>query len=149
MVRLPGGTFLMDSSRHYPEEAPAHRVTVSRFWIDETPVTNLQFLAFVTDTGHVTIAETGPDPGDYPGASAEDMAPASVVFTLPDHPVDLGNHLNWWSYVLGADWRHPYGTDSSIAGPRAASRRARELHRRQPRRVMKGPCPRILDTGCV
>ncbi|MGH3333982.1 MAG: formylglycine-generating enzyme family protein [Nocardioidaceae bacterium] len=116
MVRLPGGTFLMGSDRHYPEEAPAHRVTVSGFWIDETPVTNLQFLRFVKDTGHVTIAETGPDPRDYPGASAEDMAPASIVFTPPDHAVDLGNHLNWWSYVPGADWRHPYGTSSSIAG---------------------------------
>ena len=44
------------------------------------------------------------------------MAPASIVFTPPDHPVDLGNHLNWWSYVPGADWRHPYGPGSDIAG---------------------------------
>ena len=30
----------MGSDRHYPEEAPAHRVTVDGFWIDRTPVTN-------------------------------------------------------------------------------------------------------------
>lgn len=40
MVRLPGGTFRMGSDAHYPEEAPAHLVTVDAFWIDMTPVTN-------------------------------------------------------------------------------------------------------------
>ena len=33
-----------------------------------TPVANRQFRAFVQATGHVTIAETKPDPKDYPGA---------------------------------------------------------------------------------
>ena len=36
MVAIPGGTFRMGSDRHYPEEAPAHRVAVDRFWIDRT-----------------------------------------------------------------------------------------------------------------
>ena len=36
MVRIPGGTFLMGSDEHYPEEAPAHRVRVDGFWIDRT-----------------------------------------------------------------------------------------------------------------
>ena len=27
MVRIPGGSFVMGSDRHYPEEAPAHPVT--------------------------------------------------------------------------------------------------------------------------
>ena len=40
MVRVEGGTFRMGSDRHYPEEAPAHRVRVDGFWIDRTPVTN-------------------------------------------------------------------------------------------------------------
>lgn len=40
MLYVPGGTFRMGSNRHYPEEAPVHRVTVDAFWMDRTPVTN-------------------------------------------------------------------------------------------------------------
>ena len=58
MVWIGGGTFRMGSDRHYPEEAPVHRVTVDGFWMDRTPVTNRQFRAFVRATGHVTFAET-------------------------------------------------------------------------------------------
>ena len=47
MIRIPGGTFRMGSDKHYPEEAPVHRVTVDGFWIDRTPVTNRQFRDFV------------------------------------------------------------------------------------------------------
>ena len=47
MVLIPGGTFLMGSNTHYPEEAPAHRAHVDAFWIDRTPVTNREFRAFV------------------------------------------------------------------------------------------------------
>src|SRR5262249_27301009 len=65
MVCVPGGTFDMGSDRHYPEEAPVHRVTVDGFWIDRTPVTNRQFREFIRATGHVTTAEISPDPKDY------------------------------------------------------------------------------------
>jgi formylglycine-generating enzyme required for sulfatase activity len=54
MIRIPGGTFRMGSDRHYPEEAPSHRVTVDPFWIDAMPVTNAQFRAFVQATGYVS-----------------------------------------------------------------------------------------------
>ena len=40
MVWIPGGEFLMGSDRHYPEEAPAHRVRVDGFWMDRFTVTN-------------------------------------------------------------------------------------------------------------
>ena len=51
MVWIPGGTFLMGSDKHYPEEAPVHRVTVAGFWMDRTPVTNRDFRKFVNATG--------------------------------------------------------------------------------------------------
>src|SRR5438045_4907217 len=68
MIWISGGTFRMGSNRHYPEEAPVHRVTVDAFWIDRTPVTNRDFRKFVNATNYVTFAEIPPDPKDYPGA---------------------------------------------------------------------------------
>ena len=59
MLWIEGGTFRMGSDRHYPEEAPVHRVTVDGFWMDRTPVTNRQFSQFVRATGHVTFAAAG------------------------------------------------------------------------------------------
>ena len=89
---------------------------VDGFWIDATPVTNREFKRFVDATGYVTFAEIAPDPKDYPGILPEMLKPGSMVFTPPDHPVDLANYANWWAFVIGADWRHPYGPDSSLDG---------------------------------
>ena len=114
MVWIPGGTFRMGSDRHYPEEAPAHSVAVEGFWIDRTPVTNSDFARFVAATGYVTHAERPPRAEDYPGAKPEALVPASVVFRQPRHAVDLRDVHNWWTYVPGADWRHPRGPQSTI-----------------------------------
>jgi formylglycine-generating enzyme len=116
MVRVPGGTFRMGSDRHYPEEAPVHRVTVDGFWMDATPVTNRQFRAFIEATGHVTVAETKPDPRDYPGALPHMLRAGSLVFSPPDHPVNLHDWSQWWAFVFGANWRRPCGPGSSIKG---------------------------------
>ncbi|TDQ12845.1 formylglycine-generating enzyme required for sulfatase activity [Phyllobacterium brassicacearum] len=116
MVRVPGGTFLMGSDHHYPEEAPAHKVEVDGFWMDACTVTNREFAGFVEATGYVTLAERAVNPDDYPGAKPELLAPSSVVFIKPKTRVDLSNHYNWWAYVRGADWRHPRGPASSIKG---------------------------------
>src|SRR5215471_14490931 len=107
MVWVPGGSFLMGSDQAYPEESPAHRVTVDGFWIDPYAVTNVEFSKFVEDTGYVTTAERIPKAEDYPGALPEMLVAASVVFVKPKQRVDLRNHFNWWTYVPGADWRHP------------------------------------------
>lgn len=116
MVHLPGGTFTMGSEAFYPEERPLRRVKVDPFWIDETPVTNRQFADFVAATGHVTFAEIAPDPKDYPGMDPALAQPGSLVFRKTDHPVPLNDFSQWWQFCLGADWRHPTGPDSSIAG---------------------------------
>jgi len=114
MVWIRGGRFQMGSDEHYPEEAPAHSVDVDGFWMDRFTVTNAEFRRFVELTGHVTVAERPPNPADYPGAKAEMLVPASVVFRKPSHRVDLRNHYNWWEYIPGADWRHPEGPGSSL-----------------------------------
>ncbi len=116
MVWIPGGSFVMGSDHHYPEEAPAHRVSVTGFWMDPHAVTNRDFRRFVDDTGHVTLAEKPADPADYPGALPEMLRASSVVFRKAQHAVDLANHYNWWDYVAGADWRHPRGPASSLQG---------------------------------
>jgi sulfatase modifying factor 1 len=116
MVFVPGGTFQMGSDDHYPEERPAHPVTVDGFWIDRHPVTNAQYAAFVEATGHVTTAEMPPDPRDYPGALPDMLYAGSLVFVQPPGSVDLRDIGNWWAFVEGADWRHPTGPSSTIAG---------------------------------
>jgi formylglycine-generating enzyme required for sulfatase activity len=116
MVWIPGGTFRMGSDRHYPEEAPSHRVTVDGFWIDRAPVTNAAFREFVHDTGYVTLAETAPDPKDYPGALPHMLKAASLCFRPPKQLADLSDWSEWWSFRPGASWRHPAGAGSSIAG---------------------------------
>ena len=116
MIWIPGGTFRMGSDSHYLEEAPVHRVTVSGFWIDRTPVTNRDFRKFVNETGYITFAEIAPNPKDYPGALPGKLKAASLVFTPPKHPVDLRDWSQWWNFKAGANWRRPYGPRSSLSG---------------------------------
>ncbi|MEJ2502189.1 MAG: formylglycine-generating enzyme family protein [Gemmatimonadota bacterium] len=114
MVWIPGGSFVMGSDHHYPEEAPAHRVAVDGFWIDEHTVTNAEFHRFVEATGHVTVAERPVDPADYPGADPALLAPSSVVFNRPPGRVSLRDPFVWWTYIPGADWRHPRGPEKDL-----------------------------------
>ncbi len=116
MRRIPGGTFRMGSAHHYPEEAPVHRVTVDSFWLDTAPVTNRQFGRFVRATGHRTVAEIPPKPEDYPDAPPHLLFPGSLVFVPPRGSVDRRDYSQWWVFLRGANWRHPYGPGSSIKG---------------------------------
>lgn len=116
MIHIPGGTFRMGSDEHYEEESPAHNVRVDDFWIDPFAVTNADFRKFIDATGYVTLAERPANPADYPGAKPELLVPSSVMFRRSEQPVDLRNHYNWWTYVAGADWRHPRGPQSSLQG---------------------------------
>jgi formylglycine-generating enzyme len=115
---IPGGSFRMGSDRHYPEERPAHRVTVDGFWMDEHVVTNDEFEEFINVTGYVTLAERPPDPAMYPGADPTLLKPGSAVFWPTSRQADMRDIGSWWAYVPGADWRHPEGPGSSIQGRR-------------------------------
>ena len=116
LVRISGGEFTMGSDQHYPEETPAHRVSVDEFWIDRYQATTAQFAAFVDATGYVTVAERPLDPADFPGAPPENLVPGSLVFTMTSAPVDLRHLGQWWTWTPGASWRHPHGPGSSIEG---------------------------------
>ena len=126
MVRIPGGTFTMGSVDPLarPDERPLHRVRVDGFWMDATEVTNKQFHRFVDDTHYRTTAEKPVDweelkkqlaPGT-PKPADEMLKPGSLVFTPPDHAVDLADFSQWWQWKSGANWQHPAGPDSSIDG---------------------------------
>lgn len=95
---------------------PVHRVYVDGFWMDKTEVSNAQFAEFVKATGYITVAERTPRAEDYPGAPAENLVAGSVVFSPPAQAVPLNDHCQWWSYVKGANWRHPLGPDSDLKG---------------------------------
>jgi formylglycine-generating enzyme required for sulfatase activity len=124
MVWIPGGMFSIGcldprgiphgGDKPMADARPIHSVTVDSFWIDATEVTNQQFSRFVEATKYVTVAEIPPRPEDFPGAPLENLVAGSIVFTPPDRPVPLSNHLQWWAYVPGANWRHPLGPESTI-----------------------------------
>ena len=90
MIFIPGGTFRMGSDRHYPEEAPVHRVTVDGFWIDRTPVTN-RALPRLRESHRLRhrSPRSAPDPKDYPGALPHMLHAGSLVFAPPSASVDL------------------------------------------------------------
>ena len=113
MAQVEGGTFRMGSDVAYPEERPAHSVTVDGYWIDRYAVTNADFGAFIAATGYVTFAEWPLDPALYPGAQPEALKPGSAVFRMPGRPVRPRDLRDWWEYVPGADWRHPEGPGST------------------------------------
>lgn len=89
MIAIPAGILRMGSNDGEPAERPVHRVQVSRFLIDRHEITNTEFAAFVAATAYVTDVERG------------------------------GAGWHWkngrWKQIKGADWRHPYGPNSSIA----------------------------------
>jgi len=126
MAWIPGGEFLMGSDNQLarPNEKPTHRVHVKGFWMDRTHVTNAQFAAFVKATGYVTTAERKPDwetlrvqvPEGTPMPDDSQLVPGAMVFVGTESPIALNDYSQWWRFVPGADWRHPQGPGSDIAG---------------------------------
>jgi len=107
---------MMDGGNEGMADArPVHRVKVNGFYMDATEVTNKQFAEFVKATGYITVAETKPTKKEFPDAPEENLVAGSVVFT-PSQTRDLSDRYQWWSYVRGADWRHPAGPGSDISG---------------------------------
>ena len=125
MAWIPGGEFSMGAAempgmnsvgmQATTDSRPVHRVYVDGFWMDTTEVTNAQFAKFVAATGYRTIAERTPRAEEFPAAPPENLVAGAVVYSPPDHPVPLDNHFQWWSYVKGANWRHPDGPRSGLA----------------------------------
>ena len=120
MRLIRGGTFRMGSEDFYPEEAPLRTVTVGDFWMDEAPVTNADFSAFVAATGYLTLAERYLSAQDFPAYSIDMLSPGSLVFQPPQDAVRMdfadGAAPEWWSFLPNACWHRPFGAASSING---------------------------------
>lgn len=126
MVLIPGGIFDMggDNNQADADELPKHKVQVSPFYMDMTEVTNAQFKKFVDATGYVTTAEKKPDweelkktiPPGTPRPPDSVLVAASLVFKPSAGPVNLNDYAQWWSWVKGANWKHPVGPESHLNG---------------------------------
>ena len=124
MVLIPGGTYNRGGNSHQSSsnEFPVHKVKVDSFYMDVHEVTNQQFLDFVNATGYITTAEKPLNwnelkkqlPKNTPKPSNEFLLPGSLVFTKTEGPVSLLNESQWWSWVQGANWKHPEGPNSDI-----------------------------------
>lgn len=106
-IQLRGGRFQMGSDTSpYPGdgEGPVRTITVSPFEIAMTAVSNTQFAVFVHATGWVTDAERTGWSFVFDGARDVRRGPA-ITPTAP-----------WWSRVDSANWLHPEGATSDLAG---------------------------------
>lgn len=129
MVWVPGGSFTQGAKPNdnlaLPHEKPAHPVEVDGFFIDKTEVTNAQFRKFINETGYITTAERAIDweemkkslPAGTPKPADSLLTPGSLVFYEDIKQVNgLNNWQQWWKWTIGANWKHPYGPNSSIDG---------------------------------
>lgn len=126
MAWVPGGQFLMGSEHRlaHRNERPVHAVALKPFWMDLHHVTNGEFARFVQATGFVTTAEKKPDwdtvrvqlPPGTPKPPDNVLVAGAMVFTGTDRAVRLDDYSQWWTYVPGANWRHPQGPASHIQG---------------------------------
>ncbi|MGW0911966.1 formylglycine-generating enzyme family protein [Streptomyces sp. NPDC002784] len=110
MILLPGGEFLMgaEDSEGFPDDAegPVRMVRLQPFRIDACAVTNDDFAAFVTDTGHLTDAERLDWSYVFAG-----FLPAALRRGAP-----RPERTPWWCAVTGAAWDRPEGPGSDLAG---------------------------------
>lgn len=115
---VPGGDFTMGTSTlpwALDNERPAHEVHLPAFWIDTFPVTNEQYLQFVTDGGYDDARWWSPD-GWRHRQEAELVAPLfwerdssswsrirfGILETLPEcEPVQ---HVSWFEADAYARW---------------------------------------------
>ena len=126
MVWIAGGEFWMgtDSKEAWPDEQPAHRVRVNGFWMDTHELTNAEFRKFVASTNFQTTAERAPtleeimaqSPPGTPPPPPESLVPGSLVFRPTDREVPLNDFSLWWHWTPGANWQHPEGPKTDLAG---------------------------------
>lgn len=116
MAWIPGGTLKILSRPGVEGAIPERTVRVDGFWIDRAEVTNLEFDRFVSATAYVTTAEQPPNPTlKIPGLGTNTVPGSFVLAGRPTQGAN-GPEMPEWTFVPGANWRHPEGPGSSIEG---------------------------------
>jgi formylglycine-generating enzyme required for sulfatase activity len=92
MQLVSEGKFTMGSENGDSNEKPVHLIYLDAFWMDQTEVTNAMFGQFIAAANWQTEA---------------DKKSKSYVFNPS---------ISNWEEVIGADWQHPTGPNSSLAG---------------------------------
>ena len=106
MVVLDGGVVSVGSEDpEHPEEHPVREVRIPPYRIARTATTTADFAAFVTSTGYRTDAETYGSSFVFAGLLPADFPATRGVAAAP-----------WWREVPAADWAHPEGPQSDLAG---------------------------------
>lgn len=129
MVWVDSKTFIQGAKEGdkyaMPREMPVHDVFVDGFFIDITEVTNKQFKTFVNETKYKTVAEREIDweemkkelPIGTPKPHDSILQPGSLIFNKNvDKVASMGDYLQWWTWKIGANWKHPEGPESTIEG---------------------------------
>ncbi len=129
MIWIPGGSFLQGAVPHdevaMKHEKPQHKVSVDGFFMDITEVTNAQFSRFVDETGYITVAEREIDweemKKQLPQGTAKPhdtiLQPGSLMFKKTKTSVpNLYDFSQWWRWVIGVNWKHPSGVNSTLEG---------------------------------
>ena len=129
MVWIPPGEFIQGAVHSDPmamaHEKPAHKVSISGFFMDATEVTNAQFKKFVTATNYITIAERDIDwnemkkqlPIGTPKPHDSILQAGALTFKSSTEKLNnLYDFSQWWRWTVGANWKHPQGPNSTIEG---------------------------------
>ncbi|XP_059475370.1 formylglycine-generating enzyme isoform X2 [Neocloeon triangulifer] len=110
LILIPGGEFLMGTDRPIfaaDGEGPARNVTLKPFHLQKHEVSNKEFELFVQKTGYVTEAEKFGTSFVFESLVSKELIKAQDPSAVAAAP--------WWLSIKGADWRHPFGPDSSLS----------------------------------
>ena len=116
MVWIPGGVFAMGSDRHYPEEAPAHRVQGRRL-LDRPHAGHQPRLPPLRRGDRPRhVRRDCPRPQGVSGRAAAHAAGGLAGVQPAPAPSTCATGRSGGRFRFGADWRRPYGPRSSISG---------------------------------
>ncbi len=112
MIRVTGGTFMMGTDRPGAAEnaKPAHTVKLESFWIGKYEVTVREFSLFISDTRHVTTADSLGFSWVYNGRDwvqgenvnwTNDISGKLIEVADMDVPV---MHVSWADAMSYCDW---------------------------------------------